>query len=85
MPVDTDADRVIDCPTSIFGEDGLVPLATRAELTVTVATLEVSGTGTPELSVTRNSNDQVPTVAKVSAEVVGVSPTLQENDPPRAL
>jgi hypothetical protein len=54
-------------------------------LTLTVAALEVTVTGVPELSVTWSSNDQAPVVDKAPVDVDGVSPALQENEVPRSL
>jgi hypothetical protein len=56
-----------------------------APFTVTVAVLEVAVTGVPELSVTCNSKDQVPTVVSVPVEVVGRLPAVQANEVPKLL
>ncbi len=56
-----------------------------AGLTLTVMLLEATVTGAPELSVTCNSNDQVPIVDRIPVEVVSRSPALQEKELPRLL
>ena len=58
---------------------------TRTGLTLTVTLLEITVTGVPELSVTWNSNDQVPIVDRIPVEVVSTSPALQEKELPRLL
>jgi hypothetical protein len=56
-----------------------------AVLTVTVAGLDVSLTGTPEESVTWSSKVQAPTVDSGPVEVLGVLLVVQENELPRLL
>jgi hypothetical protein len=56
-----------------------------AVLTSILTGVEVTVTGTPELSFTCSSKDQVPTVDRVPTEVEGRLPGMQENELPRLL
>lgn len=54
-------------------------------LTTMDALPDVIVTGTPEVSVTSSSNDQVPIVVRAPVEVVGVLLIAQENEVPKLL
>jgi hypothetical protein len=73
------------CPESIVVGATKITGAAKAPLTVTVAMLEVTVCGVPELSVTSSSKLHVPAAVSVPVEMVGRSPALQPNEPPRSL
>jgi hypothetical protein len=73
------------CPLSIVGFVGLIDGVPRAEFTVTVIALEVTGTGALELSFTCSSKLQVPVVDRAPVETVGVAPGLHPNELPRSV
>ena len=59
--------------------------AIKAPLTVTVTGLDAASSEGEPLSVTCSSNDHEPIVDRGPVGVVGLSPALQANEPPRLL